>query len=52
MQDSDEKWKDLCAQAAVERDPHKLSKLVAEILRLLDERKENIRQGKPGTDPK
>ena len=29
-------WKDLCAQIAVEKDSQKLSKLVEEMLRLLD----------------
>jgi hypothetical protein len=30
------KWKELCAQAAVEQDPEELLRLVTEINRLLD----------------
>jgi hypothetical protein len=32
-----ERWRELCAQAAVEQDPKKLMELVAEISRLFDE---------------
>lgn len=32
-----ERWRELCAQAAVEKDPKRLMKLVAEISRLFDE---------------
>ena len=32
-----EKWKELCAQAAVEQDPKRLLELVREITRILDE---------------
>jgi hypothetical protein len=42
MQENDEKWKALCAQAAVEQDPHKLSQLINEIIRLIDLRKQHI----------
>jgi hypothetical protein len=38
MADSDERWRQLCAQAAVEQDPQKLMELVREISRLLDEK--------------
>jgi len=31
-----ERWKELCAQAAIEQDPKKLMELVAEISRLFD----------------
>jgi hypothetical protein len=39
MQDYEEKWKDVCAQAAVEQDPQELTRLVAEIIQLIDHRK-------------
>jgi hypothetical protein len=32
-----QRWRELCAQAAVEQDPKKLLELVAEISRLFDE---------------
>jgi hypothetical protein len=35
-----ERWRELCAQAAVEQDPKKLMELVAEISRLFDEERE------------
>jgi hypothetical protein len=34
----DERWKELCAQAATEQDPKRLSDLVRELCALLDER--------------
>jgi hypothetical protein len=37
-----ERWQTLCAQAAVEQDPQKLIQLVAEITRLLDEKKDRL----------
>jgi hypothetical protein len=39
MQSYEEKWTDLCAQAAVEQDSQKLMRLVAEIVQLIDQRK-------------
>ena len=33
-----ERWRNLCQQASTEQDPERLSLLVAEILRLLDEK--------------
>ncbi len=33
-----ERWRELCEQAAIEQDPLKLSELVAEIDRLLEEK--------------
>ena len=39
MQNYEEKWTDLCARAAVEQDPQKLMRLVAEIVQLIDQRK-------------
>jgi hypothetical protein len=38
MVNNEERWRDLCAQAAVEQDPQKLMELVREISRLLDEK--------------
>jgi hypothetical protein len=40
MRENEELWKELCAQAAVERDPQKLQTLVHEINRLLREKEE------------
>ena len=37
MTDDPEKWKELCAQAAVEQDPNRLLELVQEINRILEE---------------
>jgi hypothetical protein len=37
MTDDPEKWKKLCAQAAVEQDPNRLLELVQEINRILEE---------------
>ena len=43
MVNSDERWRQLCAQAAVEQDPQKLMDLVKEISRLLDEKQSRNR---------
>lgn len=57
MKGNDERWRDLCAQAAVEQDPQKLMKLVREISRLLSlrDRERGIQdkagQGPLGDDP-
>ena len=40
-----EKWKELCAQAAVEQDPKRLLELVHEINRILDE--QDMKKKKP-----
>jgi hypothetical protein len=40
--DTDECWKELCAQAAVEPDPAKLFSLVKEINRLLEEKERRL----------
>ena len=37
MANKTERWKELCALAAVEQDPKRLLEMVQEILRLLDE---------------
>ncbi len=38
MDKTEERWRELCAQAAVEQDSQKLMDLVLEITRLLDEK--------------
>lgn len=38
MGNNEERWRELCALAAVEADPQKLMELVKEISRLLDEK--------------
>jgi hypothetical protein len=53
MVNNEERWRELCAQAAVEQNPQKLMELIREISRLLDEkqsqsrpeRKETSREG-------
>jgi len=42
-----ERWMELCAQAAVERDPEKLNALVKEINRLLREKEDRLREQNP-----
>jgi hypothetical protein len=41
-----ERWQKLCEQAAVEQDPEKLMKLVAEIDRLLSEKQQRLEQSR------
>jgi hypothetical protein len=36
VQDTTERWKQLCAQAAIEKDPHKFLELIREINDLLE----------------
>jgi hypothetical protein len=43
MVNNEERWRQLCAQAAVEQDPEKLMELVREISRLLDEKQNHNR---------
>jgi hypothetical protein len=43
MVNSEERWRQLCAKAAVEQDPQKLMDLVKEISRLLDEKQSRNR---------
>jgi hypothetical protein len=38
-----ERWRTLCAQAAVEQDPDKLMDLIAEISRMLEEKEERLK---------
>jgi hypothetical protein len=42
-----ERWMELCALAAVERDPEKLLALVEEIDRLLQERQDKVEKPHP-----
>ena len=45
MHDQDqERWLELCRQAAIEQDPQELLKLVQEINRLLDEKQKLLKQ--------
>lgn len=39
-----ERWRELCEQAAVEQDPKKLTNLVTEIDRLLDEKRRRLQR--------
>jgi hypothetical protein len=39
-----ERWLELCEQAAAEQDPKKLSNLVTEIYRLLDEKRRRLQR--------
>jgi hypothetical protein len=41
--DLEQRWKELCAQAAVERDPERLSQLVSEIVRLIDLQQQRVK---------
>jgi len=59
MVNSEERWRQLCAQAAVEKDPQRLMDLVKEISQLLDKKQGRIRPvhrepfregGKPPTE--
>ena len=45
-----EKWMELCEQASREQDPKKLMPLTAEIIRLLDEKKNRV-TGSPARNP-
>jgi hypothetical protein len=45
--DKKERWMELCAQAAVERDPEKLHALVEEIDRLLQEKENRLKKAHP-----
>jgi hypothetical protein len=50
MQDAlDERWKALCLEASMERDPDKLLELVSEINRLLEEKRANAKKGGSAT---
>lgn len=46
-----QRWRDLCAQAAMEKDPNRLMELVAEISRLFDEEHARIHPSQRNEDP-
>jgi hypothetical protein len=47
-----ERWKELCEQAAKEHDRNKLMELTKEIIRLLDEKDARLKQLHQPTDQK
>jgi hypothetical protein len=46
-----EDWMQMCEQAASEQDSEKLMALVMEINRMLDEKEQRLRSGKPAKAP-
>jgi hypothetical protein len=46
MDKPEQRWRELCAQAAVEQDPEKLMQLVTEITRLLGKEQERAKANK------
>lgn len=50
MDKREQRWRELCAQAAVEQDPEKLMQLVTEITRLLGE-EQGPAKAKPSAKP-
>jgi len=42
MRENEERWKQLCAQAAQEQDPAKLAELIMEINRLLEAKRNRL----------
>lgn len=52
MRENEERWKQLCAQAAEEQDPKKLAELVMEINRLLEAKRRRISGTPEGQNPK
>jgi hypothetical protein len=50
MQENEERWKQLCEQAAKEQDPGKLMELIAEINRLLAAKDKRLRGEPLGPD--
>jgi len=46
-----EEWIQLCEQAAIEQDTEKLMSLVTEINRMLDEKEQRLKSGKPANAP-
>jgi len=51
VQDDNEEWAQLCQQAAVEKDPERLMRLVGRIVELLDTRRGVARPGSTGVSP-
>ena len=50
MGENEERWKDLCAQAAQEQDPVKLQLLVQEINRLLEGKRTRLEVNRLSSD--
>jgi hypothetical protein len=46
-----EEWMQMCEQAATEQDSEKLMALVTEINRMLDEKEQRLKSGKPVKAP-
>jgi hypothetical protein len=46
-----ERWRELCAQAANEKDPDRLLELVKEINKLLNEKDAQLRANRERNDP-
>jgi hypothetical protein len=46
-----EEWMQMCEQAAIEQDSEKLMALVEEINRMLDEKEQRLKSGKPTDAP-
>lgn len=51
VQDHTEEWAQLCQQAAVEKDPERLMRLVGRIVELLDERRGSTGGSSNGASP-
>ena len=51
MQDTTERWKQLCAQAAIEKDPHKFLELIKEINDLLEAKRLRLSDKKVDSPP-
>jgi len=47
---NDDRWRQLCEQAAVEQDPDKLMELVKEIERLFSEKEEQLKANRARND--
>jgi len=52
MRENEERWKQLCAQAAQEQDPEKLVKLITEINRLLEAKRKRLSETSDAQDLK
>jgi hypothetical protein len=53
MKEKRERWMELAAQVADEQDPEKLSRLISELVRLLDEKQARVsRESTPSEPPK
>ena len=51
MKEHQERWKQLCEEAANEQDPEKLMKLIKEINRLLEAKEQRLRANTSGSEP-